>query len=102
MQTSNAPPTRISTVASGTVKVAGLNQRFMCSAELQARNTVSRRAGKIRETRSGGGCRVASGLASVSWALVSGGIVGSFVFQGFQVVAQAVEPVLPLGPPRVD
>src|SRR5277367_1291759 len=95
MQTSNAPPMRISTVASGTVKVAGLNQRLTCSAELQARNTVSRRAWKMRDRRSGGGWMAASVL--VSW-----GIVGSFVCQGVQVVAQAVEPVLPLDPAGVD
>src|SRR5271169_590415 len=30
MHTSNAPPTCICTLASGTVKVSGLNQRFTC------------------------------------------------------------------------
>jgi hypothetical protein len=60
MQTSNEPPTCICTLASETVKVSGLNQRFTCSAELQALNTVSRRAWKTRESLRGGGCCTAA------------------------------------------
>jgi hypothetical protein len=66
MQTSNGPPTCICTLASETVKVSGLNQRFTWSAELQASNTVSRRAWKTRESLSGGGCcAAASPFASI-------------------------------------
>src|SRR5271167_1450779 len=55
MQASKAPPTRISTLASGTVKVSGQNQRLTCSAELHALKTVSRLAWKTREIFRGGG-----------------------------------------------
>jgi hypothetical protein len=55
MHTSNAPPARISTFASGTEYPSGQNQRLMWSAELQALNTVSRGAENTRETRKGAG-----------------------------------------------
>src|ERR1700730_1121841 len=97
MQTSNEPPTCICTLASETVKVSGLNQRFTWSAELQALNNVSRRAWKTRETLRRGGCRTAASFfASTTITIIS------FGFQGFQVLAQPVEALLPLDPPGVD
>jgi hypothetical protein len=60
MQTSNRPPMCIRTLASETLKVSGLNQRFTWSVEVQALNTVSRRAWKIWENLKGGGCRTAA------------------------------------------
>src|SRR6266481_1316065 len=103
MQTSNEPPTCICTLASETVKVSGLNHRFTWSAELQALNTVSRRAWKTRESRSGGGCgTVASLFASMTRAIAISFVVQGFVVEGFQVVAQPIESVFPLKPPGVD
>src|SRR6516225_4465918 len=98
MQTSNAPPTRISTLARGTAKVAGQNQFFTWSAELQALKTVSRLAWRTRESLSGGGCCMAASF----FASVSSLITISFAFQRFQVLAEPIEAVLPLDPSGVD
>src|SRR5262249_3645652 len=92
-----APPTCGSTTASVTVKVSGANQRMMCSAALQARNTVSRRAYRTRDRRSGGNCSAGSTPALRVW-----GIVFSLVIEGFQVVAEAVESLLPVEPAGID
>src|SRR4051794_41964949 len=95
MQTSNGPPTCICTLASGTVKPVGQNQRFMWSAELQALKTVSRGAAKVRETRTGAGS--AARLVSLLCATFV-----SFVREGLEILAEPVEPLLPLRPPLVE
>src|SRR5215472_15012049 len=92
MHTLKAPPTHISTSATGTVKVSGQNQRFTCSAELQALNTVARGAWSVRESLSGGG----SCIGAVSLVSVGRTITPSFAFHCLEVVTQAVEAMLPL------
>src|SRR6516225_1022523 len=98
MQTSNAPPTRISTLASGTAKVSGQNQFLTWSAELQALKTVSRLAWKTRESLSGCGCC----MAAAFFASVNSLITISFAVRRFQILAEPIEAVLPLDPPGVD
>src|SRR5271166_2743584 len=95
MSTSNGPPTRISTFASGTVNPAGANQCFTWSAELQALNTSSRGACSVREIRTGGGSsgRLLSTVLAINV---------SFRFQGCEIIPQPVEAALPFAPPRAD
>src|SRR5487761_1270723 len=67
----------------------------MCSALLHASNTSSRGAGKVREiTKS-------SGLMPVLTSFVRA-TLASIASQLLEIIAQSVEPLLPLGAPGVD
>src|ERR1700727_116645 len=71
----------------------------MCSALLHALNTRSRGAAKWREITSGSGVNDAlSDFISNVRAITS----SFFVLEGFEIIAQPIEPVLPLGPAGID
>src|SRR5580700_6945812 len=99
MQTAKMPPTRKSISASGTEQSSGLNQCLMCSALLHALNTRLRGTAKWREITSGSGFRdaISDFISDVR------AIAASFlVLEGFEVVAQPIEPVFPFGSAGID
>src|SRR6516165_7057299 len=98
MQTAMAPPARKSMSASGTVQSAGLNQRLICAASLQARNKISRGTGKRRESSSVSGLVVVSAMLVSFLGLVE--IGGQAVEAGFPFRAPRLQPVLHLVQPR--
>src|ERR1700722_12786231 len=68
----------------------------MCSALLHALNTSWRGAAKLRDTTSA--CGFGFVLISCTRAIAA----SFFLLEGFEVIAQPVEPMLPLGAAGID